>query len=138
MSSAKQVGILAAEVYFPRHFVDQKDLEKFDGVSGTVRSTVKALFSCLDGKYTIGLGQDNMGIVSDREDVNSIALTALDKLIKSFSIDLSKIGRLEVGTETMVDKSKSVKRYFFRLFFSENQYLLSQLFDAAIRGGRKL
>jgi len=39
-------------------------------------------------------------------------LTALDKLIKSYSIDLSKIGRLEVGTETMVDKSKSVKRYF--------------------------
>lgn len=102
MSSAKQVGILAAEVYFPRHFVDQKDLEKFDGVS--------------DGKYTIGLGQDNMGIVSDREDVNSIALTALDKLIKSFSIDLSKIGRLEVGTETMVDKSKSVKSYLMQRF----------------------
>lgn len=75
-----------------------------------------------------------MGIVSDREDVNSIALTALDKLIKSYSIDLSKIGRLEVGTETMVDKSKSVKRYFF----TTNQYLRSQLFDAAIRGGPEL
>lgn len=78
-----------------------------------LQGTVKGLvYSCLEGKYTIGLGQENMGIVSDREDVNSIALTALDKLIKSYSIDLSKIGRLEVGTETMVDKSKSVKRYF--------------------------
>ena len=36
MSAGKQVGILAAEIYFPKHFVDQKDLEKFDGVSGTV------------------------------------------------------------------------------------------------------
>ena len=111
-SPARQVGILAAEVYFPRHFVDQKDLEKFDGVSGNFLSLlVKCLLEIFaEGKYTIGLGQEKMGIVSDREDVNSIALTALDKLVKSYSLDLKKIGRLEVGTETMVDKSKSVKR----------------------------
>lgn len=31
MSGAKNVGILAAEIYFPSSFVDQKDLEKHDG-----------------------------------------------------------------------------------------------------------
>ena len=36
----KDVGIWAIEVYFPPHYVDQKELEQFDGVS--------------EGKYTIG------------------------------------------------------------------------------------
>jgi hydroxymethylglutaryl-CoA synthase len=38
----KDVGILAMELYFPSTYVDQGDLEQFDGVS--------------KGKYTIGLG----------------------------------------------------------------------------------
>ena len=51
-----------------------------------------------------------MGIVSDREDVNSMALSAFDKLVDAYKIDLRNVGRVEVGTETLVDKSKSVKR----------------------------
>ena len=34
MSGAKQVGILATEIYFPSCYVDQRDLEKHDGVKG--------------------------------------------------------------------------------------------------------
>ena len=52
-----------------------------------------------------------MGIVSDREDVNSMALSVFDKLVQEYNLDLRNIGRLEVGTETLVDKSKSVKTY---------------------------
>lgn len=52
-----------------------------------------------------------MGTVTDREDINSLALSAFDKLRNNYGIDLKKIGRLEIGTETLVDKSKSVKRY---------------------------
>ena len=33
MSGAKQVGIVAAEIYFPGAYVDQAELEKHDGVS---------------------------------------------------------------------------------------------------------
>ena len=33
----------------------------------------------------------------------------------SYEVDLTKIGRLEIGTETLVDKSKSVKRYLIIL-----------------------
>ena len=58
----------------------------------------------------MGLGQERMGIVSDQEDVNSLALSVFDKLVESYQVDLRNIGRLEVGTETLVDKSKSVKR----------------------------
>jgi hydroxymethylglutaryl-CoA synthase len=98
----QNIGIKAIEIYFPSQCVDQGDLEKFDGVS--------------TGKYTIGLGQTRMSFCDDREDIYSIALTTLTSLISKYSIDLKNIGRLEVGTETMLDKSKSVKSVLMQLF----------------------
>jgi hydroxymethylglutaryl-CoA synthase len=55
------VGILAMEVYFPKCYVKQSDLEEANGVS--------------KGKYTAGLGQTAMAFTSDVEDINSISLT---------------------------------------------------------------
>lgn len=101
----ENVGILAMELYFPSQYVDQNDLEKFDGVS--------------IGKYTIGLGQSKMGFCSDREDINSLCMTALHRLIERNNINLHDIGRLEVGTETIIDKSKSVKTFLMTLFAKE-------------------
>lgn len=49
-------------------------------------------------------------------DIYSIALTTLTSLISKYGIDLKNIGRLEVGTETMLDKSKSVKSVLMQLF----------------------
>ena len=99
--------------------VDQAELEKFDGVS--------------QGKYTIGLGQTKMSFCDDREgrhetsgvhftitdwhaDIYSFALTTVSSLLKKYSIDPMSIGRLEVGTETLLDKSKSVKSVLMQLF----------------------
>ena len=48
----------------------------------------------------------------------SILLTALARLLEGYGVSPSDVGRLEVGTETLVDKSKSVKTT-----------LLAQLFD---------
>merc|ERR1712018_882092 len=91
------------EVYFPSQYVDQSELEAFDGVS--------------TGKYTIGLGQTKMGFCDDLEDINSLCLTALDRLIQSTpGLTYNNIGRLEVGTETLIDKSKSVKSMLMQLF----------------------
>lgn len=45
-----------------------------------------------------------------------MTLTALSKLIKKYNIDTNNIGRLEVGTETLIDKSKSVKSVLMQLF----------------------
>ncbi|KAE9985647.1 hypothetical protein BLS_006730 [Venturia inaequalis] len=96
------IGIKAIDVYFPSQCVDQAELEKFDGVS--------------QGKYTIGLGQTKMSFCDDREDIYSLALTVLSSLVKKYNIDLNTIGRLEVGTETLLDKSKSVKSVLMQLF----------------------
>jgi len=99
----KDVGIVNMEVYFPSQYVDQTELETHDGVSA--------------GKYTIGLGQTKMGFCDDREDINSLCLTALERLIqKTPNLSYADIGRLEVGTETLIDKSKSVKSVLMKLF----------------------
>ncbi|XP_072272769.1 hydroxymethylglutaryl-CoA synthase, cytoplasmic [Pyxicephalus adspersus] len=98
----KDVGIVALEIYFPAQYVDQEELEKFDGVSA--------------GKYTIGLGQSRMGFCSDREDINSLCLTVVQKLMERNNLSYDCIGRLEVGTETIIDKSKSVKSVLMQLF----------------------
>lgn len=57
-----------------------------------------------------------MSFVNDREDIYSFALTALSNLIKNNNIDTNNVGRLEVGTETLLDKSKSVKTILTTLF----------------------
>lgn len=98
----QNVGVLAMEVYFPHYFVAQSDLERYDGVPA--------------GKYTLGLGQDAMSFTGDREDVNSIALTCVAALFEKYGVDPREIGRLEVGTETLVDKSKSTKTVLMQLF----------------------
>jgi hydroxymethylglutaryl-CoA synthase len=49
-------------------------------------------------------------------DIYSFALTVTSRLLSKYSIDTSSIGRLEVGTETILDKSKSVKSVLMQLF----------------------
>ena len=96
------VGILAMEIYFPKTYVSQMELEKYDE-AGT-------------GKYTIGLGQTKMAFCGDNEDIHSFCLTAVKSLMEKYNISYSSIGRLEVGTETIIDKSKSVKSVLMQLF----------------------
>ncbi|KAK4531785.1 hypothetical protein CCYA_CCYA09G2642 [Cyanidiococcus yangmingshanensis] len=101
-SVRQQVGILAMEVYFPRTYVDQHALETFDGVSS--------------GKYTVGLGQEAMSFCGDREDVRSMCMTVVQTLVEKHHIDYNDIGRLEVGTETIIDRAKSIKTALMSLF----------------------
>lgn len=96
------VGVVAADIYFPLRYVNQSELETFDGVSA--------------GKYTVGLGQTNMAFCGDREDINSVCLTVVKNLLEKYNIDPKSIGRMEVGTETIIDKSKSVKTALMQLF----------------------
>lgn len=94
-------GILAIELYIPKLHIDQKDFEVAKGVS--------------IGKIQIGLGQTQMSYVSHLEDVNSMALTVLDNLIKKHKIPTNMIGKLEFATETLHDKSKSSKTILMKL-----------------------
>lgn len=98
----EDVGILAMEVYVPVSYVDQVDLEKYFEVS--------------PGKFTVGLGQTRMTFCNDREDINSICLTVTKNLLEKNHIKPEEIGHLEVGTETLIDKSKSVKTVLMQLF----------------------
>ncbi|KAM4873314.1 hydroxymethylglutaryl-CoA synthase, mitochondrial [Thomomys bottae] len=98
----KDVGILAMEVYFPAQYVDQTDLEKFNKVEA--------------GKYTVGLGQTRMGFCSVQEDINSLCLTVVQRLMERTQLPWTSVGRLEVGTETIIDKSKAVKTVLMELF----------------------
>ncbi|XP_065214339.1 hydroxymethylglutaryl-CoA synthase, cytoplasmic-like [Planococcus citri] len=109
----EDVGILAIEFIFPKEYVDQTELEQFDGVSA--------------GKYTIGLGQKEMGFCSDLEDINSLCLTALNKLIENNNLKYEDIGRIDVGTETIVDKSKSVKTVLMDLFKDSGNFNIEGL-----------
>ena len=88
------------------NFIASLDLllfqETYDGVS--------------KGKYTLGLGQETMAFVNDREDIYSMSLTVVDSLLKKYNVPHTSIGRLEVGTETVVDKSKSVKTVLMSSF----------------------
>lgn len=70
------------------------------------------------GKYTIGFGQQYMAFTDDREDIQSFALTAVSNLLEKYNIDPKNIGRLDVGTETIIDKSKAVKTVLMDLFAS--------------------
>ena len=49
-------------------------------------------------------------------DIYSLALTVVSNLLSKYKIDPNSIGRVEVGTETILDKSKSVKSVLMQLF----------------------
>jgi hydroxymethylglutaryl-CoA synthase len=99
---AKNVGILAMEIYFPPTCIRQEVLEAHDGAS--------------KGKYTIGLGQDCMAFCTEVEDVISMSMTAVTSLLEKYGVDPKQIGRLEVGSETVLDKSKSIKTFLMPIF----------------------
>ncbi|KAJ6341881.1 hypothetical protein OIU78_009930 [Salix suchowensis] len=99
---AKNVGVLAMDIYFPPTCVQQEALEAHDGAS--------------KGKYTIGLGQDCLGFCTEVEDVISMSLTVVSSLLEKYNVDPKQIGRLEVGSETVIDKSKSIKTFLMQIF----------------------
>ena len=101
-------GIHSVYTYFPSRFVSQAECEDHDGVR--------------PGKYTKGLGQEAMSVVDPHEDIVSMALTACKALMERHGLEPSEIGRIEVGTETIHDKSKSVKTYLMEEFNKHGVY----------------
>lgn len=98
-------GVIGLDIHLPASFVDQARLERHDAVAA--------------GKYTAGLGQQQMAFVDTDEDVQSMALTATRRLLRASGVAPRDIGRVEVGTESMVDKSKSVKSALMSLWNDE-------------------
>ncbi|KAJ5758817.1 hypothetical protein N7520_005973 [Penicillium odoratum] len=123
-SLASNVGIKAMEIYFPSRYVPQTELETHLGASA--------------GKFTIGLGQQKMSFCDDREDTYSMALTTVSSLLEKYKIDPSTIGRLEVGTETLLDKSKSCKSVLMQLFGDNTDVEGADTYNACYGGTNAL
>ena len=105
INNNKNIGIVASDIYFPLRYVSQDKLEIHDKID--------------KGRYTIGLGQSKMSFAGPEEDINSMCMSALDQLISKFNISPKDIGFLGVGTETLIDKSKSTKTHLMK-FFAEH------------------
>ncbi|KII64592.1 Hydroxymethylglutaryl-CoA synthase, mitochondrial [Thelohanellus kitauei] len=101
------VGIIDLEIYVPMFYVEQSDLEHHD---------------CCDGKYVNGLGQTRMAVPSLVEDPVSMALTVVHRLMERVNLDYRLIGRLDVGTESSIDLSKSIKSQIMQLFQGSGNY----------------
>ncbi len=97
----RRVGFHAMELYLPPHMVKQSDMECFHDSPG---------------KYTTGLGQEAIVFCADNEDAISMSLTAVHRLMERTGVGWNRIGRLEVGTESLVDRSKGIKTLLVSLF----------------------
>jgi len=75
-----------------------------------------------------------MAFVDDREDINSICLTAVARLLEKYNIDPKSVGRIEVGTESLVDKSKSTKTVLMQLFPGNNDIEGATVINACYGG----
>lgn len=67
------------------------------------------------GKYTIGLGQERMAVCNSSEDAISISLNAFSRLLTRFKVDVTQIGRIEVGSESNPDRAKAIKSHLIGL-----------------------
>lgn len=64
--------------------------------------------------------QQGLSFCGDREDSVSMAMTVLKQLMDKHNIPAGKIGRLEVGTESEVDASKSIKSHLMMVLQEED------------------
>ena len=117
MERPKNIGIKGIEVYFPKTFISQDKLEDRD-----IEILGEEKRQSIKGKYTKGLGQIDLAFCCDREDTVSIAMNAITQLFEKYNFTPDMFGRLEVGTESSIDRSKSIKSFLLQLFH-DNPYL---------------
>jgi 3-hydroxy-3-methylglutaryl-CoA-synthase len=101
----RQAGLHAIEAYVPRHAVKASTLEKAHGV---------------DGKYTSGLMMHEFCGTGEDEDPVSICLTSLSRLMYRYNIKFEEVGMMYVGSESLLDRSKSIKSNLMMLFNEHN------------------
>ena len=118
MEKPTNIGIHAIEVYFPLSYITLEDLEERDiEILGEVnREKIK-------GKYTKGLGQNSLSFCSDREDIITLMMNSITQLMEKYNYSQNDFGRLEIGTESSIDRSKSTKSFLMQLF-PENSSLI--------------
>lgn len=106
MTKDSSVGIIGIEYQLPYYKIDESDIAK--SIDWEV------------DKIKIGLNMQEIGVVGYTEDVVSLALSAVERLITRYNIDTKDVGKIEVGTESHFDSAKSIKTYLLDLF-QDNQ-----------------
>ncbi|XP_047158258.1 hydroxymethylglutaryl-CoA synthase-like [Vigna umbellata] len=113
---AKNVGILAIDIYFPPTCIQQEVLETHDGAS--------------KGKYTIGLGQDCMAFCTEVEDVISMRfLLWILGLVAQISVNGEVNGRLNLKIKCS-NAGLEVFRSQEKLEMTDNRGMLIQQMHA--------
>ena len=126
---AQNVGIKAIQVHIPKCYVTQDDLEEKE-----IELCGEEFRQKIKGKFTKGLGQTNLSFCTDHEDTASLAMNAVSNLMKAYGYNQNDFGRLEIGTESAIDRSKSIKSFVMQLF-PENKTILGVDNTNACYGG---
>ncbi|KAH9321281.1 hypothetical protein KI387_015920, partial [Taxus chinensis] len=93
--------------------------EKMDVMEGMVSSMANILRILHNegGKMTLDeLDAVVVDIIDKTNKALSDCLTVVTSLLEKYAIDPKQIGRLEVGSETVIDKSKSIKTWLMCIF----------------------
>lgn len=97
LSSSTALGIVAVEMYTPSFKIEAGILEE-NGIPARTKNE-----------------QEAVAVWDGQEDAISMALNAVSALLRKHVADPTIIGRIEVGTESNVDMSKSIKSYIMDL-----------------------
>lgn len=120
------VGYHTIEIYYPQFYLKQTEMEEWDADPTRYGPSVI-------GKYTKGVGQIEARYPTDDEDPVSYAMTVVHRLLERierdgmnetsrYSLDgkpiniWNCIGRLDIGSESLIDRSKSMKAYVMDIF----------------------
>lgn len=93
------IGIEKISLYIPKYYVDIKKLAKQREVD--------------PDKWTIGIGQEKMSVITENQDIVSMGANAAYKILNSE--DKNNIGQVIFATESGFDYSKSASTYLFDL-----------------------
>ena len=100
--SSTAASVDALEVYVPRHCASAAALE---AQGHTASQTHKVLL-----EWHTTCGED--------EDAVSMALTAVHRLVRSAGVDTEAIGKVQIGADSLLDRSKSLKSQMMPFFES--------------------
>lgn len=113
-------GIIGIDYAFPKYYVSHDELANYLHVDPE--------------KFCKGLNLFEMSVPSDRDDPVSLALTAVDRLMRKYNIDPDTVGRIDVGSESNFDSSKSIKTYLMDLFPNNKNILGADNVNACYGG----
>jgi len=122
----KNCGVHTIEIYHPQFYFKQTEMEEWD-------SRPDRYGPAVIGKYTKGIGQIEARFPTDDEDPVSFCMTVVHRLVERMErvgfnetarfhpmnktiTPWHAFGRIDIGSESLIDRSKSMKSYVMDLF----------------------